>query len=110
MYLEGRPDPAGRRCDDRRTDHDPGADRRADHPATACPDVAQPKAMKRFFDKAAAQPMEGGFGIALDGRPVRTPAKAALLVPTQGLADRSEERRVGTEGVSTCRTRWSPCL
>lgn len=43
--------------------------------------------MKRFFDKAAAQPMEGGFGIALDGRPVRTPAKAALLVPTQALAD-----------------------
>src|SRR3546814_20714980 len=43
--------------------------------------------MKRFFDKAAAQPMEGGFGIALDGRPVRTPAKAALLVPTQVLAD-----------------------
>src|SRR3546814_11364413 len=43
--------------------------------------------MKRFSDKAAAQPMEGGFGIALDGRPVRTPAKAALLVPTQVLAD-----------------------
>lgn len=43
--------------------------------------------MKRFFDKAAAQPMEGGFGIALDGRPVRTPAKAPLVVPTQALAD-----------------------
>src|SRR3546814_19625571 len=23
---------------------------------------------------------------------------------------RSEERRVGKEGVSTCRSRWSPCL
>ena len=24
-------------------------------------------------------------------------------------AERSEERRVGKEGVSTCRSRWSPC-
>src|SRR3546814_18613421 len=26
-----------------------------------------------------------------------------------GLPLRSEERRVGKEGVSTCRSRWSPC-
>src|SRR3546814_19112230 len=26
----------------------------------------------------------------------------------RGLAPRSEERRVGKEGVSTCRSRWSP--
>src|SRR3546814_8676687 len=31
------------------------------------------------------------------------------LVPTQGEAwNRSEERRVGKECVSTCRSRWSP--
>src|SRR3546814_9351361 len=27
-----------------------------------------------------------------------------------GVAQRSEERRVGNECVSTCRSRWSPCL
>src|SRR3546814_12678661 len=27
---------------------------------------------------------------------------------TTGFGDRSEERRVGKEGVSTCRSRWSP--
>lgn len=43
--------------------------------------------MKRFFDKATVQPCESGYGIALDGRPVRTPAKAALVVPTTALAD-----------------------
>src|SRR3546814_7951740 len=31
-------------------------------------------------------------------------------VPVSGLMDgRSEERRVGKECVSTCRSRWSPC-
>src|SRR3546814_2853958 len=43
------------------------------------------------------------------GRHRRWPAGAA---PRQGLlqagADRSEERRVGKECVSTCRSRWSP--
>src|SRR3546814_15049423 len=30
------------------------------------------------------------------------------IVPIEGLAERSEERRVGKECVSTCRSRWSP--
>src|SRR3546814_11594650 len=30
------------------------------------------------------------------------------LAPSQAAANRSEERRVGKEGVSTCRSRWSP--
>src|SRR3546814_6016045 len=43
------------------------------------------------------------------------PAVLVLLAPTLGHAascsdnvDRSEERRVGKECVSTCRSRWSP--
>src|SRR3546814_11270400 len=48
------------------------------------------------------------------------PADDAVLVDTTGMAidevvakvlavvQRSEERRVGKEGVSTCRSRWSP--
>ena len=42
--------------------------------------------MKRFYQDAAAVAMEKGFGVALDGRNIRTPAKAALVVPTQSVA------------------------
>src|SRR3546814_7751872 len=33
---------------------------------------------------------------------------AADVAAVEGVAGRSEERRVGKEGVSTCRSRWSP--
>src|SRR3546814_12587139 len=36
------------------------------------------------------------------------PQIATLLGCSLDLADRSEERRVGKECVSTCRSRWSP--
>ncbi|WP_368186387.1 ATP12 family chaperone protein [Aestuariibius sp. HNIBRBA575] len=41
---------------------------------------------KRFWKTANAQSIEGGFGIFLDDRPVKTPAKASLVVPTHALA------------------------
>src|SRR3546814_15909774 len=37
----------------------------------------------------------------------QAPAVDGNLAPEAAL--RSEERRVGQEGVSTCRSRWSPC-
>lgn len=43
--------------------------------------------MKRFWTTAVAEAGEGGWRIALDGRPVRTPARAMLVVPTAALAD-----------------------
>ncbi len=43
--------------------------------------------MKRFYKTVAVDSKEGGLAITLDGRPVRTPAKALLLVPGQALAD-----------------------
>ncbi|MEO8724399.1 MAG: ATP12 family protein [Sphingobium sp.] len=43
--------------------------------------------MKRFYKQAAATPADGGYGIMLDGRPVRTPARALLALPTVALAD-----------------------
>ena len=43
--------------------------------------------MKRFYANAAAREGEGGHEILLDGRAVKTPARAALRVPTRGLAD-----------------------
>src|SRR3546814_16307784 len=44
--------------------------------------------MKRFYTEAAAVPQDEGFGIALDGRPVRTPGRALLTAPTLALAER----------------------
>jgi chaperone required for assembly of F1-ATPase len=42
--------------------------------------------MKRFWTAAAAQEVEGGWGVGLDSRPLRTPAKRVFVVPTQALA------------------------
>jgi chaperone required for assembly of F1-ATPase len=42
---------------------------------------------KRFWKEAKVVETDEGFGIALDTRPVRTPAKAPLIVPTHGLAE-----------------------
>jgi chaperone required for assembly of F1-ATPase len=42
--------------------------------------------VKRFYKVAAAVREEGGFGVRLDGRPVKTPGRNGLLVPTEALA------------------------
>jgi chaperone required for assembly of F1-ATPase len=42
--------------------------------------------MKRFWQAATAVPVADGHGVALDGRPVRTPAGRPLLLPTADLA------------------------
>jgi chaperone required for assembly of F1-ATPase len=43
--------------------------------------------MKRFYENATVSPESGGVAILLDGRPVRTPARALLRVPTEELAE-----------------------
>lgn len=43
--------------------------------------------MKRFYKEAAVDTGDGGHRILLDGKPMRTPAKAVLVVPTYGLAE-----------------------
>ena len=43
--------------------------------------------MKRFWTKAEVVDADGRFGIALDGRRVKTPARADMVVPTSMLAD-----------------------
>lgn len=43
-------------------------------------------AAKRFWSEASVTDEGAGHGIALDGRAVRTPAKAPLIVPTRALA------------------------
>lgn len=42
--------------------------------------------MKRFWKDVTLSQEDEGWGVRLDGRPVKTPARAALQVPTQPLA------------------------
>ncbi|TCM79654.1 ATP12 family chaperone protein [Rhodovulum steppense] len=44
-------------------------------------------APKRFWAEASVDETEAGFAVLLDGRPVRTPAKAAFLLPTRAMAE-----------------------
>jgi chaperone required for assembly of F1-ATPase len=43
-------------------------------------------AAKRFWDRAEVVTAEQGFTVSLDGRALKTPAKTAFWVPTEGLA------------------------
>jgi chaperone required for assembly of F1-ATPase len=43
--------------------------------------------MKRFWKDVAVERENGGWTIKLDGRPVKTPARTSLLVPTEALAE-----------------------
>jgi len=44
--------------------------------------------MRRFYKRAEAVASEsGGFHVTLDGKPVRTPAKLPLVVPSRSLAE-----------------------
>ncbi|WP_343521533.1 ATP12 family chaperone protein, partial [Sphingomonas sp.] len=53
--------------------------------------------MKRFWKDAAAVPAEGGHDIHLDDKPVRTPGRVPLTLPTLALAEAvaDEWRAVG---------------
>ncbi len=42
--------------------------------------------MKRFYQKAEPATRAGGYAIALDGKPIKTPGKRDLLVPSGALA------------------------
>jgi len=43
--------------------------------------------VKRFYKTVTVDETPGGFRFLLDGRPVRTPARQPLLLPTQALAE-----------------------
>jgi chaperone required for assembly of F1-ATPase len=43
--------------------------------------------MKRFWEVTTAVETEGGYTVHLDGRTIKTPGKAALIVPTRAMAD-----------------------
>ena len=43
--------------------------------------------VKRFWKEAAVEEEAEGFAVQLDGRPVKTPAKRALILPTRAMAE-----------------------
>lgn len=53
--------------------------------------------MRRFWKDVSVEVEDNGFGVRLDGRPVRTPARAPLAVPARALAEAvaDEWREVG---------------
>lgn len=56
--------------------------------------------IKRFYEAAGATAAEGGYTVALDGRPIKTPGRATLLLPTRALAEAiAEEWSVQVEMV-----------
>ncbi len=42
--------------------------------------------MKRFWKEVRTPAAEGGFAVTLDARPLKTPAKAPMVLPSQALA------------------------
>ena len=43
--------------------------------------------MKRFYQETATDTADGGWRVLLDGKPMRTPAKSVLVVPTRALGE-----------------------
>ena len=43
--------------------------------------------MKRFYKEAGVSEGPDGFGVTLDGRPIKTPGRTAMLVPQRALAE-----------------------
>src|SRR3546814_16832071 len=75
-------------------------------------DIARLRRQQRHLQR----PLDHGLGRELHGTDKNRQAKFALgdqfaglaVIDAVGAVERSEERRVGTECVSTCRYRWSP--
>ncbi len=46
----------------------------------------RPQLRRRFYSAVSVQEEPSGYGVLLDGRPVKTPARKALAAPTEALA------------------------
>lgn len=57
-----------------------------DDPVSAARRGARAALRKRFYAAAGVQPAEGGYAVALDAKPIRTPAGRVLVAPAFALA------------------------
>ena len=55
-------------------------------------------ALKRFWTKVDVEEADEGHRVTLDGRRVKTPAKADLVLPTRGMAEAVAEEWKAQEG------------
>lgn len=51
--------------------------------------------MKRFYTSVSVEPSEGGYALLLDGRPVKTPGRLALILPNETMAQAVAEEWEG---------------
>ena len=56
-------------------------------PQEAVRQAARTPQRKRFYKEAGVAETEGGFAIMLDGKPIRTPSKRQVVIPSRVLAD-----------------------
>jgi len=56
-------------------------------PTEAARRAVRPQLRRRFYERVSVADGEGGFALALDGRPVRTPARRMLASPSRALAE-----------------------
>src|SRR3546814_11016180 len=59
-------------------------------------------------DEALAPRVSAGSGFIVDASRWLVVTNHHVIAHARAIAGRSEERRVGKEGVSTCSSRWSP--
>src|SRR3546814_17386341 len=70
--------------------------------------AALAEGLRRYQDPALRQHYSAAARARADAFSVAASVDRYWEVIEEALADRSEERRVGKEGVSTCRSRWAP--
>jgi chaperone required for assembly of F1-ATPase len=56
-------------------------------PQEAVRQAARTPRRKRFYKEAGVTEAEGGFAITLDGKPIRTPARRQVVIPSRALAE-----------------------
>jgi chaperone required for assembly of F1-ATPase len=56
-------------------------------PLRAVAEGGKPKRLARFYKEVSVAPQAPGFAVLLDGKPLRTPARAPLLASSQALAE-----------------------
>jgi chaperone required for assembly of F1-ATPase len=57
------------------------------NPMRAAQRLARPELPRRFYRKATAAPHDGGYALLLDGRVAKTPARRAVVVADERLAE-----------------------
>src|SRR3979409_1296425 len=78
-------------------------------PTEAARGPQRPAAQRRFYKSVGLAPDRDGFAIELDGRPVKTPARRPLAVPTRPLGEAIATEWEGpTEGIDPARMTLTP--